>query len=65
MDPLEALLNDHTALSIVKGQFVEPAIKGLASKGLIDPQDVGTMVEAAMIGVKFYARLMAAGKAAH
>ena len=60
---LIALLGDPIALSAVKGEIVEPMVRGLAAKGLIDPQDVGTLVEAVEIGVsKFLPRLLAAGQ---
>jgi len=64
-ETLIALLSDPVTLSLIKGQIVEPTVKGLAAKGLIDEQDVGTCVEAAEIFIsKTIPRTMAAGKSA-
>lgn len=62
-DPLEAILGDPIALSLLKGEGIEPFWQGMAAKGLIDAQDVGTCVECSMIVLsKLYPRTLAAGK---
>ena len=61
-DPLTLILGDPVALSLVKGEGIEPMWQGMQAKGLIDAQDVGVMVEASMILLsKFYPRSLAAG----
>lgn len=62
VEALIALLGDSTVLSIIKGTGVAGFWKGVEAKGLIDPQDVGTMTEATMILVdKYYPRTLKAG----
>lgn len=65
MDPLTLILGDPVALSLLKGEGIEPFWQGQQAKGLIDQQDVGVCVEFTMIMVsKYYPRSLAAGKTA-
>ena len=60
-DPAAEFLGGE-ALQIAKGQFVEPFVNGLLAEGLIDPQDVGTLVESGSILMRLFLRVLAKGK---